>query len=48
MPRALRLPEYTAAAVPEFAGFEHRGDGIVHAEELVILRDNLHQPGFVL
>jgi hypothetical protein len=45
---ALRLPEHAAAAMSEFAGFEQRGDGIVHAEDLVILPDDLHQPGLVL
>ena len=45
---ALRLPEHAAATVPQRACSEHRGDGVVHAEELVILTDDLDQPGLVL
>ena len=44
----LRLPKHAAAPVPGFARFEHRGDGVVHAEELVILPDDFHQPGLML
>ena len=45
---ALRLPEYAAATVPQLARGEHRGGGVVRAEELVILPDDFHQPGLVL
>ena len=45
---ALRLPEHAAAPVAQLAGFQHRGDGVVHAEELVVLAENLDQPGLVL
>ena len=34
--------------MPQLARFEHRGDGVVHAEELVILPDDFHQPRLVL
>lgn len=44
---ALGLPELAAAPVAQAAGFEHRGDGVVYAEELVVLADDLHQPGLV-
>jgi len=44
---ALRLPEHAAASVAELARFEHRGDGVVHAEKLVVLADDLDQPGLV-
>ena len=30
--------------MPQLARGQHRGDGVVHAEELVILPDDLHQP----
>ena len=45
---ALRLPEHAAAPAAGLAGREHRGDGIVDAEELVVLADDLHQSGLVL
>ena len=35
---ALRVPEDAAAPVARLARLEHRGDGVVHAEELVVLR----------
>ena len=45
---ALRLPEHAAAPVAKLAGLQHRGDGVVDAEELVVLAENLDQPGLVL
>jgi hypothetical protein len=45
---ALRLPEHIAATMPQLARFENRGDGVVDAEELIILSDDLHQSGLVL
>jgi hypothetical protein len=45
---ALRLPEHAAAPVAQLARFEHRGDGVIDAEELVVLADDLDQPGLVL
>ena len=45
---ALRLPEYTTATVAELACFQHRSDSAIHAKELVILPNDLHQPSFVL
>ena len=45
---ALRLPEHAAAPVPALPGLQHGGDGIVHAEELVVLRQHLHQRRLVL
>ena len=44
---ALRLPEHAAAPVTQRARVEHRGDGVVDAEVLVVLADDLHQPGLV-
>ncbi len=46
--RSLRLPEHPAAAVAGFARFERRGDGVVHPEILVVLRQRLYQPALVL
>ncbi|MCI0536149.1 MAG: hypothetical protein L0Z50_13065 [Verrucomicrobiales bacterium] len=34
--------------MPQLARGEHRGDGVVHARELVILPDYFHQPGLGL
>ncbi len=45
---ALRLPEHAAAPVTELAGLQHRGDGVVHAEKLVVLAEDLYKPGLVL
>ncbi len=45
---ALGLPEHARAAMAPLAGFEHRGNGVVYAEELVVLPEHLHQPRFVL
>ena len=39
--------ERASATVPQLARGEHRGDGVVHAEKLVILPDDLHQPRLV-
>ena len=47
-PAALRLPKYAAATVALLTRLQHRGDGVVYAEKLVILADDLHQPGLVL
>src|SRR5574337_931148 len=46
--RALRLPEYAAPSVPLFTRFQRCGDGIIHAEELMILPQHFHQPVLVL
>ena len=48
LPAALRLPKDPAASMSHRARFQRRGDGVVHAEELMILPKDLHQPGFVL
>lgn len=32
----------------ELAGFEHRSDGVVDAEELMVLTEDFYQPSFVL
>ena len=32
----------------ELAGLEHRTDGVVDAEELMVLSENFYQPSFVL
>ena len=45
---ALRLPEHAAAPVAQLARLQHRRDGLVHTEELVVLAEHLHQPGLVL
>ena len=45
---ALRLPEDTTASVAFRARLQTGGDGIVHAEELMVLPHDLHQPGLVL
>jgi hypothetical protein len=37
---ALRLPEHPTAPVAHLACFEHRNDGVIHAQVLVILADN--------
>jgi hypothetical protein len=34
--------------VAQLAGVEHRGDGIIDAEDLVVLAENLDQPSLVL
>ena len=43
----LCLPEYTTATVAEIAGLEHRSNGVVDAEELVVLTKDLYKPSFV-
>src|SRR6267142_3741983 len=45
---ALRLPEYAAATVPSGASLERGRDCVVHAEKLMILPDDLYEPGLVL
>jgi len=45
---ALGLPEHAGAAVSPLACLQHRGDGVVDAEELVVLTENLDQPALVL
>ena len=45
---ALRLPKHPAAPMPHLAGLQHRGNGIVHAQKLVVLADDFHQPRLVL
>jgi hypothetical protein len=44
---ALRLPEHAAAPMAQLARLQHRGDGVIDAEELVVLADDLDQPGLV-
>ena len=45
---ALRLLEYAAASVSGLARLHRGGDRVVHAEELVILAEHLHEPGIML
>src|SRR5450755_3568127 len=45
---ALSLPKYTAPTMTQLAGFQHRGNGVVNAQILVVLADNLDQFGLLL
>ena len=44
----LRLPEHTAATMAFLACFEHRANRVVHADELMVLPDDLGQSTLVL
>ena len=47
LPAPLRLPKHASPSMPHRACREHRADGIVYPKELVILPNNLHQPGLM-
>ncbi|OPZ71278.1 MAG: hypothetical protein BWY82_01775 [Verrucomicrobia bacterium ADurb.Bin474] len=41
---ALGLPKHTAPAMAKLSGLQHRADGAIDPDELVVLPDDLHQP----
>ena len=43
----LSLPEHTAAPVTFLARLQHGTDGVVHADELVVLSEDFGQPALV-
>ena len=46
-PASLCLPKNATPPITQFPCGEHGGDGVVHAENLVILTDDLHESGLV-